>query len=223
LAPVLSSLVSVSRVYHGGAPSSDPLALGRITSVIQTTHTINHDHATRRERLMRGCPAVVSSPRASNNWTLAPHNRQNRSTVQPYVEREITKPRPNSPQSRGDKRGRAMRLVKPSCGRTLRGGLAWRNACGREYTPRRRLGLHIPCAARARSRSSKPTAHSISATLPAHRRRRRRRVVRLPTPSRTQPLRNLPQMWSSTTKAMKSRLSTNTVVGPILSPGASSV
>ena len=30
-----------------------------------------------------------------------------------------------------------------------------------------------------------------------------------------QPLRNLPQMCSSTTKAMKSRLSTSTVVGPL--------
>ena len=32
---------------------------------------------------------------------------------------------------------------------------------------------------------------------------------------RAQPLRNLPQMWSSTTNAMKSRLRTSTVVGPL--------
>ena len=35
----------------------------------------------------------------------------------------------------------------------------------------------------------------------------------------TQPLRNLPQMCSSTTKAMKSRLSTSTVVGPLRGAG----
>ena len=45
--------------------------------------------------------------------------------------------------------------------------------------------------------------------------KRRERAAALLPMRVDQPLRNLPQMWSSTTKAMNSRLSTSTVVGPL--------